>query len=200
METPQTPFSIDQGAQLVPDANASERFHMVPSDRLKAVAAVGGLVGGFAGVYEGVKLSSLRYLTENGHRLPRTVGGWYFYHKKKNYVMIINGCREGLKQGTKYSLAVAGFFGLEHLLDHYVRNDTIDFASTTVSGMAVAALFASYNRLSRVQTVNYIQKGAGLGLSLGVAQDMMIWARGGRVWYLEKLGVANTRFERKMAA
>lgn len=200
MDKPKTVFSIDEKTLLVPDANASERFHLVPADRLKAVAVVGSLVGGLAGVYEGVKLSSLRYLTENGHRLPRTVGGWYFYHKKKNYVMIINGCREGLKQGTKFSLAMAGFFGLEHLLDHYVRNDTIDFTSTTVSGAVVAALFASYNRLSRVQTINYIQKGAGLGLSLGVAQDLMIWTRGGRIWYLEKLGVYNSRFERKMAA
>ena len=93
-----------------PDVRYNERFNMFPLERVQSIAMITGTIGGFAGFYEGIKTSSLRYLTENGHRLPKNVGGWYFYHKKKNYVMLTQGLKTGLRQGTKYSLLVSLFF------------------------------------------------------------------------------------------
>lgn len=177
------------------DARKNERFHLFPKERLEAVSMVSGFVGVGTGFYEGIKHSSLRYLTENGHRLPRTVGGWYFYHKKKNYVMILQGCKDGLKQGTKFSIGVTTFFGIELLIDKYLRNNTIDFLNTTGAGMLMAGIYGSWNRLSRVQTIGYIRKGGLLGLSMGFAQDLMIWTRGGRIWYIDKLGIKNPRIQ-----
>lgn len=179
------------------DIRANERFHLLPRERLGVIGTLGGIVGAMSGFYEGIKLSSLRYLVENGHRLPRTVGGWYFYHKKKNYVMILNGCRQGLKTGSKYAAGVTAFFGMEYLFDVYLRNNTIDFLNTTLTGVIMAGLYGRLHQLSRVQSINYIKKGGFLGLSIGITQDLMIWTRGGYTWYLHKLGIKNPRFQKQ---
>lgn len=171
------------------DLKKNERFHLFPRERLEAFAYTAGIVGAFSGFYEGVKTSSLRYLTENGHRLPKTVGGWYFYHKKKNYVMIINGTKLAVKQGLKYSVTVGGYFGLEYLIDEYVRQGTIDFFNTTAATIIYSGLYGFYNDLSRVQIRNYMKKGAAFGLSLGITQDLLRYSRGADVWYLSKLGI-----------
>lgn len=173
------------------DPKANERFHLLPAERLEALSLTSGLVGALSGFYEGVKSSSLRYLTENGHRLPRTVGGWYFYHKKKNYVMIISGGQTAVRQGLKYSLAIGGFFGLEWAID--TARGTIDLFNTTAASTIFATAYGMYHRLSRVQTQNYIKKGFALGISLGLTQDLLRFSRGGNVWYIDKLGIKNPR-------
>ncbi|PVH21402.1 hypothetical protein CXQ85_000379 [Candidozyma haemuli] len=137
------------------DEFRNERFHLPTQERLTAVAAASAIVGAGAGFYEGIKLSSLRFLTENGHRLPTTVGGWYFYHKKKNYVMIISGCKEAAKVAFRYSAGVSSFFGLEAGLD-YARG-TKDFLSSAAAATIVAWSFGAYKHMSPVQRMNYTQ-------------------------------------------
>lgn len=168
-----------------PDPLRNERFHLKPYDRLMAVATASGVIGAGLGFYEGIKMSSLRYLTENAHRLPKTVGGWYFYHKKKNYVMVIGGCQQALKTGVKYLLGVSTFFLLEAGLD-FIRQTT-DFANTVVAGTTVAFAYGTSKHMSRVQRLNYVKKGGFLALMLGLGQDFLISARGGDVWYHSKL-------------
>lgn len=167
------------------DLLRNERFHLKPYDRITAVATASGLIGMGLGFYEGIKLSSLRYLTENAHRLPKTVGGWYFYHKKKNYVMVIAGCQNAVRHGLRYSLGVSSFFLLEAGLD-YVRHAT-DFMNTTIAGSMVAFAYGTSKHMSRVQRLNYVKKGGFLALVLGIGQDFMISARGGDVWYAKRL-------------
>lgn len=169
------------------DPRINERFHLYPEDRIKALTVTAATIGGLSGFYDGIKSSSLRYLTENSHRLPKTVGGWYFYHKKKNYVMIINGVKSALKQSTKFSFIVGLFFTLEHLIDR--ARGTTDLFSTIASSATFSFMYGYFNNLSRFQIRSYMFKGIGLGLSMGFAQDMLIFSRGGRVWYLEKLGI-----------
>lgn len=65
------------------DVRRNERFHLVPRKRLEALVTTSGLIGAMIGFYDGVKISSLRYLTENAHRMPKTVGGWYFIIKEE---------------------------------------------------------------------------------------------------------------------
>lgn len=153
---------------------------------------IAGAIGLMSGSYEGVKISSARFLTENSHRLPKNVGGWYFYHKKKNYVMISNGFRTGAKQGIKYSFLVSLFFGAEALVDK-VRGQ-IDFLNTTVTSGAFFTAFGYYKKLSSRQRLNYGKRGLLFGLSMGFCQDVMIWIRGGHIWYFDHLGVPN-RYE-----
>lgn len=171
--------SVTKSQPLDPLRN--ERFHLKPYDRIMIASSIGLLIGAGLGFYEGIKLSSLRYMTENAHRLPTTVGGWYFYHKKKNYVMIISGCKDAARLGTKYSLGVSGFFALEAGID-YVRN-TRDFLNTMITGAITAFAHGSIRHMSRVQKLTHVKKGAFLGLMLGLGQDAMIFSRGGDLWY-----------------
>lgn len=166
----------------MPDLS-SERLHLPPKDRLYVVATVGGTIGAAQGLYEGIKTSSLRYLAENAHRLPKTVGGWYFYHKKKNYVMIFRGCREAMLTGVKYSAIVTSFFGLEAALD-YVRG-TNDFINTTVSGTALTYAYGSYKQMSTILKLKLLKTGTALSLGLGLIEDYLMYRRGGQKWYYE---------------
>ncbi|KAF6067084.1 hypothetical protein FOB64_004514 [Candida albicans] len=144
------------------DVRRNERFHLVPRKRLEALVTTSGLIGAMIGFYDGVKISSLRYLTENAHRMPKTVGGCF-----------------------KYGAAVGGFFGLEYLLD-ISRGNTIDFFNTTTAAFLTSTFYAKYNKLSSMQTRKMIFKGTALGLTLGLIQDYLIHARKGRVWYLDR--------------
>ncbi|EGV61596.1 hypothetical protein PSN45_000275 [Yamadazyma tenuis] len=166
------------------DIRRNERFHMFPEERVKSIAGITGVIGFFSGFYDGIKSSSVRYLTENSHRLPRNVGGWYFYHKKKNYIMLTSGFRTGVRHGLKYSLLVSSFFSAEALVDQ--ARGVQDFLNTTVTSSVFFTTFAYYKRLSRVQTLSYGKRGFLFGLCIGVCQDLMIWNRGGKVWYLEE--------------
>lgn len=185
MEQIITTSSISEKPDIEKDDLKNERFHLTPIDRLKTVAGIAGTVGAVSGLYEGVKMLSLRFLTENAHRLPTTVGGWYFYHKKKNYVMITAGSKRGLLLGCKYAGSVGTFFGLEAGLD-YVRG-TRDFLNTTAAAVTLAWTYARFKKLSGSQRANLTKRGGLLGLGLGLAQDAMITARGGSVWYADRL-------------
>lgn len=160
---------------------------MKPETRLEAFSLTAGVIGAMTGFYEGVKTSSLRFLTENGHRLPQNVGGWYFYHKKKNYVMIILGVKLALKQGTKYSLAVGTFFGLEATLDR--ARGTIDCLNTLAAAAICLVGYGMFHHMKGSQIRKFTIRGGVMGLCLGLAQDFLIYARGGDVWYLDKMGV-----------
>ncbi|OBA23320.1 hypothetical protein METBIDRAFT_104071 [Metschnikowia bicuspidata var. bicuspidata NRRL YB-4993] len=163
------------------DLKPNQRLHLYPQERLQTVGAIAAMAGSAQGFFNGVKLSSLRYLTENAHRLPKTVGGWYFYHKKKNYIMLLAGFRQAATLAIKYSAGASAFLGLEAGLD-YVRGTT-DFLNTTAVGTVSSYIFGSANHMTRVQKWSFVKKGSLLALCYGMAQDALIYGRGGNVWY-----------------
>ncbi|EGW34356.1 uncharacterized protein SPAPADRAFT_133325 [Spathaspora passalidarum NRRL Y-27907] len=175
-----------QETEVKIDLKKDERFHMYPKDRIYALVVTSAIVGAGVGFYDGIKLASLRYLIENGHRLPTTVGGWYFYHKKKNYVMLVSGVKSGAYSSLKYSAVIGCFFGLEYLLD-WSRN-SIDFINTTCAAAVLTSTYVATHQLSARQSKKLIFRGTAMGLGLGLMQDFLISQRRGRIWYLEKLG------------
>ncbi|KIR77348.1 hypothetical protein I306_05659 [Cryptococcus gattii EJB2] len=68
---------------------------------LPAAAAIVGLSIGFI---RGGSRARLRFLVENAHRKPKTVQGWYFYTKTRNYRVFFGA----LKAGGKYALGLGG--------------------------------------------------------------------------------------------
>lgn len=163
----------------------NERLHLTPLNRLQALASTSAIIGSMLGFYEGVQKSAARYLVENAHRLPTTKGGWYFYHKRKNYEMIVGGMTGGVKTGMKFGGFVAALSFFESSLD-YGRGQ-IDFVNTTLTCFVGTGLYTRYKQLSVLQASKMIRKGTIVGLMLGVAQDMMIYARGGKVWYSDEV-------------
>lgn len=165
------------------DPLRNERLHATPSDRLRAVAVGSACIGAASGLYEGIKSSSLRYLTENAHRLPTTVGGWYFYHKRKNYVMITSACRLAVVSAAKFSAGVSTYFLLEALLDE-VRG-TKDFLSSAAAGGALTYLLGYFKHMTPIQRFAYARRGLFIGMVVGIAQDGLMNSRGGDVWYAQ---------------
>lgn len=163
----------------------NQRFHWRPEYRLLSIAVTASMFGFMSGFYEGYNRSSLIYLAENSHRLPRTVGGWYFYHKRKNYVCIKNGINEGVLYGVKITGLLLGYFGFEAFLDQ-VRGD-VDFLNTTIASGVAAGGYAKYKGLNNIQTKHLMGRGLLFGLASGLVQDGLIFLRGGKVWYVEEV-------------
>ncbi|CAI5755591.1 unnamed protein product [Candida verbasci] len=170
------------------DPKCNERLHLYPKERIEAILTTTGLVGLAIGLYDGVKISSARYLAENAHRLPTKVGGWYFYHKKKNYVMITQSLKFGIKSCIKYSLPLGCFVSLEYLFD-LIRGNTIDFLNTTASAFIISSGYCAYNKLAITQARTAVLKGSLFGLGLGLIQDYLIHKRGGKIWYIDRFNI-----------
>src|SRR5947207_2046511 len=45
------------------------------------------------------RLAAHQFLAENSHRLPTSDAGWYLYHRAKNYRVLWQGFKGGLKYG-----------------------------------------------------------------------------------------------------
>lgn len=91
-KTPAVEPHDDQGIRLY--VNVHPRVFILPT--------VGAFLGLGTGMIQGARAAQLRYLAENAHNPPRTVQGWYFYNKTKNYRMMWAGLREGAKTGVSF--------------------------------------------------------------------------------------------------
>lgn len=89
--------------------------HLPLSTLLVSCAFGLGFVSGMVG---GARRSGLMFLAENAHRLPRTVQGWYFYNKTKNYRMLLGGARQGTETGLHMAGWVGGFCLLDVMAEH----------------------------------------------------------------------------------
>ena len=79
------------------------------------VTGTGIVVGMGMGMMRGGRQAGLRFLAENVHRAPRTVGGWYFYNKTKNYKVMLGALKGGGVESMRLGLAGAGWVGMEEL-------------------------------------------------------------------------------------
>ena len=133
------------------------------------------------------RLAAHQFLAENSHRLPTSDAGWYLYHRAKNYRVLW----QGFKGGVKYGLAggaCAFFYGfVEEAWDQGVRMGKVDAGGSLVAGTATASVFAMTKGMGLRQTWRYLRVGMGLGLMSGVVQDLLRWSRGAPPWYMEYL-------------
>jgi hypothetical protein len=143
-------------------------------------------VGAILGVSHGARREGLRFRAENAHRLPTSQKGWYFYHKSKNYNAMFGGMKEGLRMGLRMSLWAVGFIWLEAAADHNRGyGGQQDFLSTTTAGVATAALWSAWHRFPAATTVRTGKLGLKIGLGLGLGQDLLGYARGREISYIE---------------
>lgn len=161
------------------------RLGLPPPARVFLATAIGGGYGMLSGFRASYKLASLQYLAENAHRLPRTKGAWYFYHKRKNYVVLKQAMGDATKRSIKFGSIGLFYFGIEGYLDD-VRGK-IDFINTVISGSIVGLGYGLSNRLSWQSAFRGTRTFATFGLVTGLLQDAMRFARGNDVWYLRPL-------------
>lgn len=163
--------------------NQEQRFHLHPVFRLTGIAFVSGFYGVATGGKKAYQETGLRFLAENSHRLPKTKGNWYFYHKRKSYVCMKEAMNAAAKSGPKYSLIATSYFGLEAFFD-YARG-RIDFLNTVAATVIAGGSYAKYHNLSKFATIKMVKNGFVLGMVNGVIQDVLFYVRNGELWYLK---------------
>ncbi|ELR05339.1 hypothetical protein GMDG_07322 [Pseudogymnoascus destructans 20631-21] len=87
------------------------RLSLPTPQRLLVGTSTAFLVGLTLGGSHGFSLAGLRFRAENAHRLPKEPTGWYLYHKSKNYRMMLEGVREGVRMGGGWRCGRCCFWG-----------------------------------------------------------------------------------------
>lgn len=98
----------DDGEQQTPDAirlYVPRELYLVPLTTFSTGLGLGFL--------RGSRAASLRFLAENAHRAPKTVEEWYFYHKSKNYRVILGGLKQSGRDGARLGGAGVLWVGFE---------------------------------------------------------------------------------------
>ena len=107
------------------------RFYQLPGAAL--------LVGTAIGLARGSRRAGLRFLAENAHRPPKTLQGWYFYRKTKNYKVMLGGLQEAGKTASQLGLITGGWVGAEEAL----RRIGWDDVSEVGAGLFTAGIFSA---------------------------------------------------------
>lgn len=105
------------------------------------------ILGTLIGVVRGSRRASLRFLAENAHRPPRTVQGWYFYNKTKNYRRMAAGLQEGGVNAIKLGVAALVWVGVEDGLERC--GQPWAEAREMGAGVGTASIFAAVCKLPR---------------------------------------------------
>ncbi|WWD17464.1 hypothetical protein CI109_101905 [Kwoniella shandongensis] len=89
---------------------SSSRISLTIPTSLLILPTTAALIGLSIGVVRGGNKARLRFLAENAHRQPKTVQGWYFYTKTRNYRVFFGALRSGGKYALGLGGATAGYF------------------------------------------------------------------------------------------
>lgn len=151
-------------------SNQVERLGLTPSHRIIVVGGLACTYGLFHGITRGARLASLKYLAENAHRLPRTKGTWYFFHKRKNNVVLKEGMNRGALTAFKYGLVTSLFFGVEAAVDGV---NGISWVSTASASFLLGLAIPLFKRLSWRQTILSARNFTLFGAFVGYVQDLV---------------------------
>jgi hypothetical protein len=89
-------------------------------------------------------MSSLKFLAENAHRTPRTVRGWYLYHKTKNYRIMLGAAKGGAREALKLGGLMLGWVAIEEGMERVGCGDVKEIGA----GLGTAAAFSFICRFS----------------------------------------------------
>ncbi|KAI8986039.1 hypothetical protein BDB01DRAFT_76691 [Pilobolus umbonatus] len=170
----QSPYSTMESYRDYPSNMLRAGLSTKP--RLILMTGLGSFWGFSIGAYLGGKQSGLQYLAENAHKLPTTVQGWYFYHKTKNYRMMLGGIKRGVKYAGKTGGLCLLYGGVEAMLDD-LRGEA-DVLNSVSAGVTSGVVFSALTKLSRGSVRYSIVFGAMFGLVAGGLSDLHRYASG----------------------
>ncbi|WVW83699.1 hypothetical protein I302_105720 [Kwoniella bestiolae CBS 10118] len=114
------PSSSSSSSTLLPSSQSTNppptRISLTVPTSLLILPPTAALIGLSIGLVRGGNKSRLRFLAENAHRQPKTVQGWYFYTKTRNYRVFFGAA----KTGSKYALGLGGATATYVLLDESI--------------------------------------------------------------------------------
>ncbi|KAJ3089803.1 hypothetical protein HK102_005469 [Quaeritorhiza haematococci] len=156
------------------DAERQEAAASLPPQLLwtTKITLAGAISGFVSGAYIGGSRRGLQFLAENAHRLPRTVGGWYQYHRHKQHEMIHAAMMSGFKYGARFGVISATFCTVEQVAE-WGRGgiEKEGYPNTALAGFATAALFSMTAGLSFQYAKYALLFGGASGLGIGLLQD-----------------------------
>ncbi|KIY49587.1 hypothetical protein FISHEDRAFT_58447 [Fistulina hepatica ATCC 64428] len=129
-------------------------------------------IGCLIGLRRGGKMASLQFRAENVHRPPHTYGGWYFYHKTKNYKVMLAAMRSAGRTGglvgsfaTTFVLTEQGInWAGKTLEDRRILPWSLSHISDVVACAHTTLLFSLFYRLPW----RTMRRAVGAGLLAGV--------------------------------
>lgn len=127
----------------------NSRLHMLPPLRILIASVASFGVGAALGISHGGKMAGLRFRAEHAHKLPATPTGWFMYHKSKNYTMMKEATKEGLRMGFRVSFWTTAMFSIETLYDSYRQSN--DFINTVLASLTVAGGFSLWSMCKTVR-------------------------------------------------
>ncbi|TFY83935.1 hypothetical protein EWM64_g51 [Hericium alpestre] len=150
---PNAPYSIH--------VDIPSRFYILPGGAMALGTAIG--------LVRGSRAAGLRFLAENAHRPPKTVKGWYFYNKTKNYKMILAGLSGAGSDGARLGITALGWVTFEEGLKRMGWENVSEIGA----GLGTAALFAGVYRLP----LKAAYRTGVLGLLIGATMQAMQFGR-----------------------
>ncbi|CCA73326.1 hypothetical protein PIIN_07281 [Serendipita indica DSM 11827] len=117
---------------------------------------------------QGARAAQLRYLAENAHNPPRTVQGWYFYNKTKNYRMMWAGLREGAKTGAKVGSFGLLWGGIEEAVLRIAPG--MEPVKELIAGTSSSMLFAAAGRLNLHGSGRIVILGTAMGGAMSLVR------------------------------
>lgn len=107
-----------------------ERYYLLPGTAI--------IVGTTIGLFRGSRRESLRFLAENVHRPPTTVGGWYLYNKTKNYRVILGGLKEAGADAARLGATAMGWVAIEE----GCKRAGVEDIGEVAAGLGTAGVFS----------------------------------------------------------
>lgn len=117
--------------------NINPRYYQVPG------AAI--LVGTAIGLARGSRRAGLQFQAENAHRPPKTLQGWYYYKKTKNYKVMLGGLLQGGKTALQLGSTAAAWVGVEEGFNQCNLGDFREVGAGLVTSGVFSALCKSRN-------------------------------------------------------
>ena len=125
-----------------------------------------GIVSGF---WMGSRRRGLQFLAENSHRLPRTKGGWFYYHRFKNYAMIRGGTHSAVRYAGKCGGLSLLFFGSEQLAEYFVGENSFN---AVAAGLSTSLLHSIHQSMSMQLTRRAMLLGVSCGVGIGCLTEL----------------------------
>ncbi|KAJ7591290.1 hypothetical protein C8J56DRAFT_783102 [Mycena floridula] len=113
-------------------------------------------IGAVTGGIQGARSTSLRYLAENAHHMPRTREGWYFYWKTKNYRVALGALKGAGKNGGKLGGIGLGWVCAEEGFSRV----GLEEMKGTGAGITTLSLLSAFYRLGLRNSTKMIAMGA----------------------------------------
>lgn len=124
------------------DSQSLKRGGLTANERLIYVPSMAGFWGFLLGGYQGGKLAGYQYMAERQHTPPKTVSGWYFYHKTKNYHVMLKATRSGVKTATKLAAICTGYEAIQFSSDVVLFDGATHPFSSVLSGFITSGIFS----------------------------------------------------------